>query len=209
MKKYFALVLVLSFAAAFIACGESPNSPSSSSNSSAAVGDPNDTPTNAYKRHFAAVKSKNTEAIKAELSKRSIAQAESEAARAKVPIEDVYKNGFTGTTFSETLPDMRDERVNGTMGALEVWNSRDGKWEDLPFIREDSGWKLATGDAFGGSWKRPGPGRAVREREATNAVSSNSSMVNGMPGNVNVNRAMNNKIEEMMKNANINANTRK
>jgi hypothetical protein len=206
MKKHLALILVLSFSAAFIACGESPSV--SPSNSSTAVGDPNDTPTNAYKRLFAAVKSKNTEAIKAEFSKRTVAQAESEAVRAKVPVDEVYKNGFTGTTFSETLPEIRDERVNGTMGAVEVWNSRESKWEDLPFIREDSGWKLAVGDAFAGSWKRPSVGRAAREREAANAVSGNKSMVNGM-ANVNVNREMNKKIEEMMRNANVNANNRK
>lgn len=206
MKKYLALVLVLSLAAIFIACGDSTGN--STSNSATTTGDPNDTPTNAYKRLFAAVKSKNTEAIKAEFSKSTVARAESEAARAKVPVDEVYRNGFTATTFSETLPEIRDERVKGNMGAVEVWNSRDSKWEDLPFIREESGWKLAIGDAFAQTWTRPAPGRAVKEREAANVAAGNSSMVNGM-GNMNVNREMNKKIDEMMRNANINPNNRK
>jgi hypothetical protein len=205
MKKYLALIIVLVFAAVFIACGDDPKP--ASSNSNVAVQNPNDTPTAAYRRLFEAVKSKNTEAIKEEFSKQTIDRAESEAVRAKVPREEVYKNGFTATTFSESLPEIRDERVNGIMGAVEVWNSRDSKWEDLPFIREESGWKLAVGDAFAGSWKRPAIGRAVREREAANAVSGNSSMINGMP-NANL-TSMNKMRQNATKNANINSNIRK
>ncbi|HQU91397.1 MAG TPA: hypothetical protein PLK77_03830 [Pyrinomonadaceae bacterium] len=193
MKKYLALILLLALAAIFAACGDTPSA------NTTQTSNPNDTPTEAYKRLFAAVKSKNTEAIKAEFSKKSIAAAQAQAARGKIPVDEVFKNGFTATTFAETLPEMRDERVNGTMGALEVWNSKDSKWEDLPFVREDSGWKLAVGDMFAGSWKSPGRGRDAKEREAANAASGNATKI--VNSNVNFNRSI--------PNANANVNVRK
>jgi hypothetical protein len=200
MKKYLALAIILCLAAVFIACGDQPGG---NSNTAATAGpaDPNDTPTAAYKRLFAAVKSRDLEAIKTEFSQKSIAMAQTQAARANVQVEEVYKNGFTATTFSETLPEIRDERVKGDMGAVEVWNARDKMWEDLPFIREGSGWKLAVGDAFAGSWRRPGPGRSAREMEASNIASGSNGIINGSP-NVN----MNDKIRKL---ANANANSNK
>ena len=60
------------------------------------------------------------------------------------------------------------------MGAVEVWNSRDSKWEDLPFVKEDGMWKLAVGDVFAGSYQSPGMGLDRKEKEAANAVANNA-----------------------------------
>lgn len=133
----------------------------------------NDSPTEAYKRLYAAVKSKNINAIKSEMSKQSIALAESVSAIQNKPIEKVYENGLTATTFAETIPEIRDERVNGNMGSVEVYNSKETKWEDLPFILEDGKWKLAIGDNFKGTYKSPGKGRDQKEKEAANALGNN------------------------------------
>lgn len=205
MKKYLALSILLCLAAVFVACGDDP-AREANTGGAAVNANPNDTPTEAYKRLYAAVKAKNIEGIKAEFSKKSIATAESQAARSKVPIEEVYKNGFTATTFSETLPEIRDERVKGDMGAVEVWNARDKIWEDLPFIREASGWKLAVGDAFAGTWKRPGPGRSLREMEAANIANGTNGVINASP-NVNMNDEIR-KLANRNANANANANKR-
>ncbi len=133
---------------------------------------PRDSPTTAYTRLYSAVKNKNTETIKKHLTKKTVEFGAMAAQRNNTPLEKVYENGFTGTTFSETLPTMRDERINGDMGALEVWNSKDSKWEDLAFIKEDGSWKLAVGDMFAGTYKSPGPGRDVIEKQAANAVAN-------------------------------------
>ncbi|MEP6944540.1 MAG: hypothetical protein ABJA02_01390 [Acidobacteriota bacterium] len=132
----------------------------------------NDTPTEAYKRLFAAVKAKDIEAIKKQMSAKSIEFASMAAARNKTPIEKVFENGYTGTTFSPTLPELRDERIAGDEAGLEVWNSKDSRWEDLPFVKEDGVWKLAVGDLFAGTYKPEdvGHGRAFREAEAANAA---------------------------------------
>lgn len=154
--------MAVTFAVA--ACG------SGSNNSNTGVGAGSDTPTNAYKTLFAAVKSKDTEAIRQAMTKKTQDFAQFSADRQKAPIEKVLANGFTKTTFSETLPEIRDERVSGDMGAVEVWNAQDRIWEDLPFIKEDGVFKLAVGELFDGSFKSPGPGRAKKESEAANLM---------------------------------------
>jgi TonB family protein len=125
-----------------------------------------DSPTAAYKRLYAAVKSRNTEAIKQELTRESIEFGVKFSQRSGKTIEQAYQNGFSATTFSAMLPEIRDERVKGNMGAVEVWNSKDKIWEDLPFIYEDGAWKFAVGEMFAGTYELPSKGRAEKEREA-------------------------------------------
>jgi hypothetical protein len=142
------------------------------------------TPTEAYKLLYAAVKSKNTESIKKQLTKKTIDFGLMASERNNTPVEKVYENGFTATTFSDTLPTMRDERINGDVGALEVWNSKDSRWEDLPFIKEDGFWKLAVGEMFAGTYKSPGPGLDLRQKEAANAqANSDVSNVSNLNSN--------------------------
>ena len=112
-----------------------------------------DSPTVAYKRLYSAVKRKNVEAIKSNMTQKSLDFGEMAAARQKIAPDEVFKNGFTATTFSETLPNIRNQRIAGTIGALEVWNSKDGKWEDLPFVFENGAWKIAIGEMFDGTFK--------------------------------------------------------
>ncbi|CAN5629885.1 MAG: hypothetical protein M3449_02465 [Acidobacteriota bacterium] len=131
-----------------------------------------DTPTEAYKRLYSAVKAKDIENIKNEMSKKSQDFAITVAQRQNNPVEKVFENGFTATTFAETLPEIRDERVNADMGSVEVWNAKDSIWEDLPFVAEDGSWKFAIGELFAGSFKSPGKGRAAREREAANVMAN-------------------------------------
>lgn len=162
MLRIFLLIVALSILALGMACGQDSGAPGVIGGAS--------TPTEAYKQLFAAVKSKDIEAIKQTLTKKTIEFGMMAAQRNNTPIEKMYENGFTATTFSETLPEMRDERIKDNMASLEVWNSRDSKWEDLPFINEDGGWKLAVGDLFAGTFESPGRGLDQREKEAANAA---------------------------------------
>jgi hypothetical protein len=128
LTSLLALLGLLGFA-----CGSAN---SSNSDATPAVG--GDSPTAAYKQLYAAVKSKNTDAIREMMSKTTQEFAASVGQRQNTPVEKVYENGFTATTFSEKLPEIRDERINGSNGAVEVWNSKESKWEDLPFVKEES-----------------------------------------------------------------------
>ena len=130
-------------------------------------------PTEAYKNLFAAVKSKNTGDIKKQMSKATLQFAEMAAGQQKKTIDEVLENGFLSSTQSPSLPPIRDERVSGNMGAVEVWDSKNSRWEDDPFVLEDGGWKLAVGNMFQGSWNSPGKGQSVRDMEAANAAGNN------------------------------------
>ncbi len=165
MYRIISAIVVISVISFAFACGGQNASGGGSS------------PTEAYKNLFAAVKSKDTGAIKKQLTKKTLEMGVMQSQRNKKPIEQVYENGFTATTFAETLPNIRDERVNGDMGNVEVWNSKESKWEDLPFMKEDGSWKLAIGDLFAGAFVSPGPGRDYIEKQAANAVSNTTVML--------------------------------
>jgi hypothetical protein len=173
MRHIFICTTLLVISSFLIACGTQT---ASSSNE--------DTPTGAYKRLYAAVKSKDIEAIKASMTKKTLDFAKMASAQQNKTVEQVLENGFTASTFSPTLPQIRDERVDGDMGAVEVYNSKDNIWEDLPFVREDGAWKLAVGELFAGTYKSPGKSQSQKEREAANAASNN---VVPMNANTNVN----------------------
>ena len=185
MKKILALSLLLACAAAF-ACG-GPSGGGNRNSAAVELENPGDTPTEAYKRLFAAVKSKNPDAIRKELSAKTREFARAVAARQKQSEEQVIANAFTATTFAESLPEIRDERVKDNMGAVEVWNSADSRWEDIPFVREKEGWKLAIGELFGGGFISPGKGRDVRERESSNTNTGTNRIRIGPPPGANSN----------------------
>jgi hypothetical protein len=166
MHRSFIALLVFSWSFLGFACGTS----NVNNNAGSAGVDTGSSPTESYKRLYAAVKEKNTAAIKQQMSKNSIEFAMSVAAQQKSPEEKVFENGFTATTLSESLPEIRDERINGNFGAIEVWNSKDSIWEDLPFVLEDGSWKFAVGELFGGKFQSPGPGRDKKEKEAANVA---------------------------------------
>jgi hypothetical protein len=127
-----------------------------------------DTPTEAYKRLFDAVKKKDVEAIKQNMSKTTNDEfVQTVSAMQNKQPNDLYSNGFTETTMRDALPPMRNERVKENMGALEVQNPK-GTWEDLPFVLENGRWKLAIGDIFKGTYKQPAP--AISQTEANKNV---------------------------------------
>ena len=167
-QKLIAAILISAFAVFGLAC-QSQEAPESVPKTTT-KGEGGASPTDAYKKLYAAVKSKQTDSIKAVLSDKTIGFAQFASERQSQPFEKVLENGFTMTTFSETLPEMRDERVKGDMGSLEVWNSKESRWEDLPFIKEDGSWRLAVGDLFGGTFESPGKGLAQIELEASNQM---------------------------------------
>ena len=171
VPRFFILLIALSIAAIGLAC-------------SGQNGIAGDTPTDAYKRLFAAVKSKDSEAIKKQLTKKTIELDFASAKQYGTTVEKRFENGHTATTFSDTLPPIRDERIKDNMGAIEVWNSKDSTWEDLPFIYEDGAWKLAIGEIFANTYRSPGRGRDFREKEAANAVSNPDAP---LPSNANSN----------------------
>ncbi len=163
MRNIISLAVLFVVTASIVACSGSsgPNIQSGS-------------PMEAYQNLYKAVKSKNTDAIKANMTKATQGFVASAAKQNGKPESEVYSNGLTATTMSDKLPEMRDERINENFANVEVFNSRDKKWEDLPFVKEDGQWKLAIGELFANTFKSPGPGRAKKEAEAANVANGNS-----------------------------------
>lgn len=148
---------------------------------SIAEGEKANTPTEAYQMLFAAVKAKDTEKIKQLMSKKTLAFAASAGQNQEQSLEKVLENGLTKTTKTSSLPQIRDERVKDNFGSLEVYSQEKQEWEDLPFVLEDGGWKLAIGDFVKNTFKSPGKGRAQIEKEAANLMvkpNNNSSNAN-------------------------------
>lgn len=168
MRNILLLILVIAVGLSGIACGGGGGSNNATQEKTCSP--ISDTPTEAYKRLYAAVKAKNTDAIRGEMSKKSQGLADSQAVSQKIPVEKVYENGFTATTFAATLPEIRDERIGGCWGGVEVRNTKEQRWEDLPFVNEDGTWKFAIGELFGGSFKSPGKSQGRKEEEAANAA---------------------------------------
>lgn len=126
------------------------------------------TPTDAYTGLYEAVKAKDTEKIKSFMTQETLAFAQGQAQMTKQSMAEMVKNGFLATTMAEKLPEIRDQRIKDDMGAVEVYNEKEKKWEDTFFMFENGGWKLAVGEAFSGKYKSPGKGKAQIELDASN-----------------------------------------
>ena len=175
-QKIIAISLIAVFALIGFSCrqqnAELQNADTQAKTENVQVGSAQ-SPTEAYIMLYNAVKSQNTDAVKQMMSQKSQGFAEMISKQQNKPVGEVLKNGFTATTFAENLPQVRDERVKENMGALEVYNQKEQRWEDLPFILENGGWKLAVGDAFAGTHKPPGKGQSQIEAEAANKMGNN------------------------------------
>jgi hypothetical protein len=172
MTRFLCICVLVAGSILLFACGGASNTSNTDAAPSCDAGD--DTPSQAYKRLFEAVKSKQTDSIKAQVTENTVQLASFISAQNKTPLEKVFENGFVSSTFAATLPDIRDERVNCNMGAVEVWNASQQKWEDTPFLIENGQWKLAVGDVMRGNYRSPGKGLATKEAEAANAARGNT-----------------------------------
>lgn len=157
-----AFVLTVGLAFAGSACrqaaapgGESAATTNAANSAAAAA----NSPTEAYKMLFAAVRAKDAATIKGLMSKSTVSLAESAAQRFGKTLDKQLENGFLQTTMTETLPEIRDERVTDNFGTVEVYNRKTGNWDETFFIREDGGWKLANGDKMAGKFQSPGASR--------------------------------------------------
>ncbi len=161
---------------------------------------------------FAAVKAKNTEQIKLMMTKNTLGLAQFNADRQKITLDKSVENGLVAPTMADKITEIRDERVKGNFGSVEVFNQKENRWEDLPFILEDGSWKLAVGDLFQGKFESPGKSKGDIEREASNTgmpmpvnsangfpkLDANSNSMT-MPANSNGSKAMNAPVDKVDK----------
>ena len=167
-NKIISFFLLLTFALFSFSC-QKPQAGNNANNTTATVPTVKaQSPTEAYKMLYAAVKAKDKAAIKGLMSKGSLGLAEMSAGQQKKSVDQILENGLVAPTLADKITEIREERIKDNFGAIEVYNEREKRWEDLPFVLEDGGWKLAVGDLFADTYKSPGKGKAQIEDEASN-----------------------------------------
>lgn len=99
-----------------------------------------DTPVETFKTYITAVKQKDITRMKRLLSSESIKMHELEAKSQNLALDDIVKRE-TLFTEGQKVVEFRNEKIEGERATLEVKNSF-GTWEMIPFVREDSEWKI-------------------------------------------------------------------
>ena len=135
-RKMFALVgALMALALAAAACGGKAGS----------------SPTATAKAFYDAVKAKDVAGIKATMSKNSLDMMEKFAKMQNKSLDDALKepnNSKMPASFES-----QNEKINGDTATLEV-KDENGKWDSLPFVKEDGQWKIAL-DKVGGPGGAP------------------------------------------------------
>jgi hypothetical protein len=136
-------------------------------------------PTTTLKAFYEATQKKDAEAIKKTLSKGTLEMLEGFAKAQGKSLDESLKSGLASDTSSGKMPETRNEKIDGDKATLEVKNDKTGQWESVPFVKEDSDWKIAFDQMFRDAFKNMGN---------TNTNSGGSSTGNSAgtaPGNAN------------------------
>lgn len=98
-------------------------------------------PTETLKAFSKATKSKNAETIKGFLSEGSMKMIEKSAKEQNKTVEQILTEGEDGTNGKE--PVIRNEKINADTATVEVRNEVFGRYDEMPFVKEDGVWKIA------------------------------------------------------------------
>jgi hypothetical protein len=99
-------------------------------------------PTATFKNFFEASKKKDPAAMKKTLSKGSLDMFDRIAKEQNKTTDDMLKE-VDKDGKKESVPETRNEKITGETATLEIKNEKTGKWDTLPFVKEDKEWKIA------------------------------------------------------------------
>ena len=105
------------------------------------------TPTEAFRLYYEAIKRNDAPGVKALFSRGTINMLEEQAKRSNKTFDDVFNEGLREASqeIPPTLPESRNEKVNGDRATLEINDTKKGRWETLNFVKE-GGWKISFAD---------------------------------------------------------------
>ena len=98
------------------------------------------TPIETFKTYTKAVKNKDVATMKVLLSGATMKMNETEAQARGVSVDEVVQNETLFAEHQKTVR-LRNEKIEGDIATLEVENTF-GRWETVPFVREDGQWKI-------------------------------------------------------------------
>lgn len=98
-------------------------------------------PTEAFIALSKASREKDVEAIKSRFSKATLVLFDQVAAEQGKTVDDILREP-NGAPFP-VLPDLGDEKIEGTTAELEIGDPQTGSINVIPFVIEDGEWKIA------------------------------------------------------------------
>ena len=102
------------------------------------------TPTATFKAFYEASKKKDVAGMKKALSKGTLDMFDKLAKEQNKSTDDMLKDiDKDDKDKSEKVPETRNEKITGDTATLEVKNDKTGKWDPLPFVKENGEWKIA------------------------------------------------------------------
>jgi hypothetical protein len=99
-------------------------------------------PTATFKAFVEAQKNKDVAGMKKRLSRKTLTMAENSALAQKKTVDEAIAEGFDATK-AQKAPAMRNEKVTGDSGTLEVQYDGQKEWLTMYFVKEDGDWKIA------------------------------------------------------------------
>jgi hypothetical protein len=156
-KQMVAVIALTISALIFGACGNNANNANGNANANAnansnansntnkaAANSEETSPLAAFKTLYEAVQKKDVENIRKGLSNATLVMAADLAAKQNKSTDETIKEFLTDPdNNSPTVPEARNEKINGDEATIEVKAPSTGKWTELPFVKEDGRWKLA------------------------------------------------------------------
>jgi hypothetical protein len=111
-------------------------------------------PTATFKGFIDAQKNKDVAGMKKRLSKKSLVMAENAALAESKTIDQVLANDYPAAQ-AQKVPEMRNEKLTGDSGTLEVHYDGVKEWQTMYFVKEDGDWKIAFDKALDEMLKKP------------------------------------------------------
>lgn len=118
-------------------------SPSVTSTTSTSSG--SSTPTEAFEAYYEAIKAKDVNAVRNLFSKSMVTLMEDQAKRSNKTVDDVIAELLkkASAEVPETLPETRNEKIEGDTATLEIKDEKKNTWETIHFVKEAGEWKVS------------------------------------------------------------------
>ena len=105
---------------------------------------PENSPIAAFNTLYAATQKKDIENIKKGLSASTIKLLGEIAKKQNRSEDETLKESLTDPDYnSPSVPEARNEKINGNQATIEIKAPKSGEWTELPFVKEEGRWKLA------------------------------------------------------------------
>lgn len=100
-------------------------------------------PTTTFKAFLEAQKNKDVAGMKKRLSRKSLTMVENAALAQTKTVDQAIADDFPAAE-AQKAPEMRNEKITGDIGTLEVKYEEAKDWQTEYFVKEDGEWKIAV-----------------------------------------------------------------